>query len=98
MKYDLWIDPKNTYAQQIQSDINFYINTWEVDSNKITLRLMRGPDDMEQNLSLNDATALAQWAVANGLNGVMTWNAEIDAAGADGNQPYAYTKAIESVL
>ena len=66
MEYDLWIDPENTYAEQIQSDINFYINTWEVDSSKITLGLMPGPDDMEQNLSLNDATALAQWELQMG--------------------------------
>jgi len=98
MEYDLWIDPKNTYEQQIKSDINYYINNWGVPASKITLGLMPGPNDLNQNLSLDDAKDLAQWAVKQGLNGVMTWDAEIDAVGADGNAPYAYTKAIESVL
>lgn len=98
MEYDLWIDSKNTYAQQIQSDIEFYINTWKIPPSKITLGLMPGPNDLKQDLSLEDAKNLTQWAVQMGLNGIMTWDAEIDGTGVDGNAPYAYTKAIENVL
>lgn len=98
MEYDLWIDPKNTYEQQIQSDVNYYINDWGVPPSKITLGLMPGPNDLKQNLSLADAKDLAKWAVSQGLNGVMTWDAETDAQGIDGNPAYAYTKALESIL
>jgi len=52
MEYDLWIDPSSDYYQQIQYDINFYINTWGVSSSKITLGLMPGKDDMGHDLSL----------------------------------------------
>lgn len=98
MEYDLWVDPAHSYAQQVQWDINYYITNWKIPPDKITLGLMPGPDDMNRNLSLQDAIDLAKWAKSQGLYGVMTWDADNDAQGVDGNQPYAYTRGIESVL
>lgn len=98
MEYDLWIDPSHTYARQIQWDIEYYINTWKVPANKITLGLMPGKDDLGKDLSLSDAVQLAKWAASQGLKGVMTWDADNDANGIDGNAPFAYTNGIESVL
>ena len=98
MEYDLWVDPSNTYAQQIESDIEFYIGTWGVNPAKIVLGLMPGPDDMPRVLSLQDALNLTSFATNMKLEGVMTWDANIDSLGTDGNAPYAYCCGIQSML
>jgi hypothetical protein len=90
MEYDLWVDPSNTYFQQIVWDLNYYINNWSVSPDKIVLGLMPGPDDIPRNLSLQDALNLTSIAVTNKLQGVMTWDANTDSFGIDGNSPYAY--------
>ncbi len=59
---------------------------------------MIGPDDQNDNLTLSDATQLTAWAASMGLYGVMTWNADVDAGGVDGNAPYAYSLGIENAL
>lgn len=98
MEYDLWMAPSNSYVQQVESDISYYINNWGVPPSKIMLGLMPGTDDSNQNLTLDDATQLAQWAKSQGLYGVMTWDADNDAGGIDGNPPFAYSKAIEQAI
>ena len=98
MEYDLWVDSKNTFTEQIISDINFYINNWGVDPCKIVLGLMPGSDDMGHILTLQDALNLTQFAKDNKLRGVMIWDANIDSVGVDGNAPYAYTMGISSML
>lgn len=98
MEYDLWVAPSNTYSTQVQSDINYYINTWKVPASKITLGLMPGKDDINRDLTLGDAQQLSQWAKSQGLYGVMTWDADNDAGGVDGNPAFAYSKAIEQAL
>lgn len=98
MEYDLWIESGITYYQQIQSDINYYIATWSVDPGKIILGLMPGNDDIPNNLSLQDALNLTTFAKQLGLHGVMTWDANIDSTGPDGNAPYAYSLGIQSIL
>ena len=107
MEYDLWIANKTSmccrkslsdYYNQIQSDINFYINTWGVNPSKIILGLMPGSDDNGQVLSLQNALNLTDFAKATGLMGVMTWDANIDGKGCDGNAPYAYSMGIQSML
>ncbi len=98
MEYDLWIAQGNTYVQQIQSDISYYLNTWKVPADKMILGLMPGPNDLSQDLTLAAATQLAQFAVQQGLGGVMTWDADNDGEGVDGKAPYAYTNGIENVL
>jgi chitinase len=98
MEYDLWIDPSSDYYQQIQYDINFYISTWGVNSNKVILGLMPGKDDMNHDLSLQDALNLTSFAISKNLAGVMTWDANIDSTGVDGNAPYAYSMGIQSML
>ena len=97
MEYDLWVDPINTYAQQIESDIQYYIHTWGVDPAKMVLGLMPGPDDIPRVLSLQDALNLTSFAINSGLGGVMTWDANIDSFGVDGNAPYAYVCGIQSM-
>ena len=107
MEYDLWIANKTSmccrkslsdYYNQIQSDINFYINTWGVNPSKIILGLMPGADDSGQVLSLQNALNLTDFAKATDLMGVMTWDANIDGKGCDGNAPYAYSMGIQSML
>jgi len=98
MEYDLWIESGSTYFNQIEWDINYYLNTWQVNPNKIVLGLMPGNDDLSHVLSLSDAMNLSSFAVSRGLQGVMTWDANIDATGPDGNSPYAYSLGIQSRL
>jgi chitinase len=98
MEYDLWIDPTSNYCNQIMYDIQYYINTWKVSPSKIVLGLMPGADDTKHTLTLQDALNLTQFAKTNGLQGVMTWDANIDAAGVDGNAPYAFCLGIQSAL
>jgi chitinase len=98
MEYDLWIQDGSTYANQIQWDLNYYLNTWKVAPNKIILGLMPGPDDMGHDLTLQNALNLTDVAKSNHLQGMMTWDANIDGAGPDGNAPYAYSLGIQLML
>jgi hypothetical protein len=59
---------------------------------------MPGEDDMGHDLSLQDALNLTSFAIDNNLLGVMTWDANIDSTGIDGNAPYAYSMGIQSIL
>jgi len=98
MEYDLWIASGSNYYNQIQYDINYYLSTWSVPANKIILGLMPGYDDTSHNLALNDALNLTTFVIQKGLQGVMTWDANNDSSGVDGNAPYAYILGIESIL
>ncbi len=98
MEYDLWVETGKTYEDQIEWDINYYINTWSVNTSKIILGLMPGPDDMSRDLTLQSALNLTSFAKTKDLQGVMTWDANIDSTGPDGNAPYAYSLGIESIL
>ena len=86
------------YYNQIQYDINYYITTWGVNPNKIVLGLMPGKDDMGHDLTLENALNLTTFAKQQGLLGVMTWDANNDGNGIDGNAPYAYNMGILSQL
>ena len=98
MEYDLWVESGSTYSYQIQYDINYYINTWNVSPSKIILGLMPGNDDTNKDLTLQDALNLTSFAKSLYLQGVMTWDADIDSLGPDGNAPYAYSLGIQSIL
>ena len=98
MEYDLWLDTANTYEAQIQWDINYYLTTWNVSPSKIILGLMPGNDDMGHTLSLQAALNLTTFAQSKNLQGVMTWDANLDSNGEDGNAPYAYIMGIQSQL
>jgi len=98
MEYDLWIDPSSNYYNQIMYDIDFYVNTWNVNPNKIILGLMPGKDDGGKDLTLQYALDLTMFAKSKGLQGVMTWDANIDSTGVDGNAPYAYSLGIQATL
>ena len=98
MEYDLWIDSVSDYYNQIQYDINYYLNNWKVDPNKIILGLMPGKDDSNKNLSLQSALDLASFAKSKTLQGVMTWTANVDGKGCDENAKYAYSLGIQSIL
>ena len=98
MEYDLWIESSSNYYNQIIYDIDFYLTTWSIDPKKIILGLMPGKDDNGKDLTLEDALNLTTFAKSNGLQGVMTWDANIDSTGVDGNAPYAYSLGIQSTL
>ena len=59
---------------------------------------MPGKDDSSKNLSLQFALDLTSFAKSISLQGVMTWTANDDAKGCDGNAQYAYSLGIQSVL
>ena len=98
MEYDLWIDSSSDYYNQIIYDINYYLNNWKVNPNKIILGLMPGKDDSNKNLSLQFALDLTSFAKSKDLQGVMTWTANDDGKGCDGNAQYAYSLGIQSIL
>ncbi|NCZ96471.1 hypothetical protein EBZ02_04820 [bacterium] len=98
MEYDLWINTGSNYFEQIEYDINYYIDNWCVNPNKIILGLMPGKDDNNINLSLEDALILTSFAKTKKLQGVMTWSANIDSTGCDGNAKYAYSLGIQTTL
>jgi hypothetical protein len=98
MEYDLWIDPTSNYYDQIQYDINYYLNTWFVNPNKIILGLMPGKDDQSKDLTLQYALNLTDFAKTKGLQGVMIWSSNIDGKGCDGNAPFAYSLGIQSTI
>jgi chitinase len=97
MEYDLWIG-QETYAKQIEWDIEYYQKTWSISPDKIIIGLMGGQNDMDQVLSLQDALTLTTFAKQQGLKGVMLWDANIDGKGCAGNGPYAYSIALQSLL
>ncbi len=98
MEYDLWIQAGSSYEEQIQWDINYYLNTWKVSPSKMILGLMPGNDDISHDLTLQDALNLTTFAKEKELQGIMTWNGNIDGTGPDGNAPYAYSLGIQSIL
>lgn len=98
MEYDLWIDPSSDYYGQIQWDINYYLTNWKVNSSKIILGLMPGLDDTKRDLTLQSTLNLTSFAKSSGLQGVMTWTANVDSKGCDGNAPYGYSLGIQSML
>jgi len=98
MEYDLWIAPSTTYVDQIKWDMNYYLTNWDIPPKKIILGLMPGNDDMGHNLTLQDALSLTDFAKSQNLQGIMTWDANLDAKGQDGNAPYAYLMGIQSQL
>ena len=98
MEYDLWINTGSNYFEQIEYDINYYIDNWSVNPNKIILGLMPGKDDNNINLSLEDALNLTTFAKTKKLQGIMTWSANIDSTGCDGNAKYAYSLGIQTTL
>jgi len=98
MEYDLWVASGSDYYSQVQFDILYYLNTWSVNPAKIILGLMPGKDDLGRDMTLQMALNLTSFAKEKGLQGVMTWSANIDRAGPDGNSPYAYSKGIQSML
>jgi len=98
MEYDIWVQSGYNYAQQIQYDINYYITNWYVNPSKIVLGLMPGKDDTSRDLTLQDALNSTSFAIENKLQGIMTWDADLDALGIDGNAPYAYSLGIQSML
>ena len=59
---------------------------------------MPGCDDTNKDLTLQDALNLTSFAKSLYLQGVMTWDADIDSLGPDGNAPYAYSLGIQSIL
>jgi len=98
MEYDLWVEPSLDYYNQIIYDINFYLTSWNVNPNKIILGLMPGKDDSQKNLTLQNALNLTTFAKSKNLQGIMTWDVNIDSSGVDGNASYAYSLGIQSIL
>ena len=98
MEYDLLINQGSDYTTQIQYDINYYMTEWNVPADKIILGLMCGPDDEDHVLTLKNALDMTTFAQIEELQGIMLWEAAIDARGCLGNAPYAYSMGIQAEL
>ena len=96
MEYDLLINQGSDYTTQIQYDINYYMTQWNVPADKIILGLMCGPDDEDHVLTLKNALDMTTFAQIEELQGIMLWEAAIDARGCLGNAPYAYSMGIQA--
>lgn len=98
MEYDILINQGSDYTTQIQYDINYYMTEWNVPADKIILGLMCGPDDEDHVLTLKNALDITTFAQTEELQGIMLWEAAIDAQGCLGNAPYAYSMGIQAEL
>lgn len=98
MEYDILINQGSDYTTQIQYDINYYMTEWNVPADKIILGLMCGPDDEDHVLTLKNALDMTTFAQTEELQGIMLWEAAIDAQGCLGNAPYAYSLGIQAEL
>lgn len=103
MEHDLYIFNFENYIQQIQYDINYYINTWEINPNKIIIILKPGIDNTgtdsdKHKLSLSDAVSGATFAQDKKCQGVGIWTSYIDSKGCDGNEPNEYSVEIKTLL
>lgn len=98
LEWDLWIDPKKSYLEQIQWNIQYYMKEWKIPPHKITLGLMPGLDNTFRNLSLADALDLCQFAADLKLHGILIWDADNDSKGISECLPFSFTKAIQSEL
>ena len=98
MEYDILINQGSDYTTQIQYDINYYMTEWNVPADKIILGLMCGPDDEDHVLTLKNALDMTTFAQTEELQGIMLWEAAIDAQGCLGNAPYAYSMGIQAEL
>jgi len=58
---------------------------------------MPGLDDTGKNMSLQEALNLTSFVMTKGLTGIMTWDADNDARGVDGNAQWAYSFGIKSM-
>jgi len=70
------------------------MTNWGVNPAKIILGLMPGLDDTGKNMSLQDTLNLTSFAISKRLAGIMTWDADNDAKGVDGNAQWAYSLGI----
>lgn len=98
MEYNLLIDINSTYYKQIHFDINFYLLNWNIPPNKLILGLMIGYDDNNNNLTLEDVINLTSFGISNNLQGIMTWNANIDSICPGLSFPYSYSLEIQKLL
>lgn len=96
MEYYLWLG-SDSLVDRIQSDVDTYINQWKIPPSKIQLGLMPG-QSASNNLTLDDAKELAQWAQSKGLAGLMMWDANRDYDRVDGNTSLAYYDALLAIL
>ena len=53
---------------------------------------------MMEKLKISSNDFSNDFAITQGLKGIMTWDANIDSMGIDNNAPYAYCMGIQSEL
>jgi hypothetical protein len=104
MEHDLYISQSDVYLSQIMFDMNYYKNApWSINPNKTIVVIKpgidnTGIDDNKHNLSLSDATSVAQFAKNNKYQGICLWTSYIDSKGCDGNVPNKYSTDIKTLL
>lgn len=98
MEYNIWAESHDKFERQIKEDMKLLLDHGFVNRDKLVLGLMPGKDDWQKNdLTIKSAENLTKWAMKNKLKGVLTWDANRDYAGVDGNASLAYTKKIQKI-
>lgn len=95
MEYYITVSPNITFDEQIKADIkDYYINQWNIPSNKICLGIMPGKSSAENILTLDMANSLSLWAANESLAGVMLWDMNRDYSGIDKQPSFSYINAV----
>lgn len=119
MEYDIWINPdlSTGYSGQIEADIITYTSPttespppnwapgWGISPSIVQVGVMPGNDDLQNNLTPTDAQTVAQFALDDGLYGVLMWDIDRDSnydqtptPWIGSNPAYQYSNIIRDVL
>ena len=103
MEHDLDIFSYENYFEQIRYDVNYYINTWRINPNKIIVIIKPGIDNTgidndKHNLSLSDALSVTKLVKDTLSQGMGIWTSFIDSKVCDGNDPNTYSTEIKTLL
>lgn len=99
MEYFIQLAPGNSLVQQAEADMQSYATTFGLSMSQMGMGLMPGTSSASNDLTVADATQLAQWAAQNGLGGIFMWDLNDDYSGEDGGGGHdTYANAIQAVL
>jgi hypothetical protein len=102
-EHDLYVFDFENYIKQIYYDINYYVNTWKINSNKTIIVLRPGIDNTgndndKHKLSLSNALDITKTAKERNYQGICLWSSYIDSKVCDGNDPNMYSIEIKTLL
>lgn len=95
LEWDLWLDDKHTYAQQVRFDIDYYEKFWKIPYDKMAVGVCLGLDSLERTFTLENLKWLSIWAKQKKLKGLMLWDLSSDSLG---TFPFAYSSLAGELL